>query len=64
MRAARASQMRRKVLTECCKCGCKIWTSSWYFKGIIQHQQLVDWHMITRKYEKKIDNNFMVTWKK
>ena len=64
MRAARASQMRRKVLTECCKCGCKIWTSSWYFKGIIQHQQLVDWHMITRKYEKKIDNDFMVTWKK
>ena len=64
MKAVRASQIKQKVQTECCKCGRKIWTSSWYFKGVLNHQQLVDWHMITRKYVKKVDSDFMVTWEK
>ena len=50
-----ASQNSPRVKTKCCKCGYNIWTSSWYFKGIISHQNEVDFTMNQYGYSKKID---------
>ena len=63
-KAKRASQMKPKVLTKCCKCGVDIWTSSWYFKGVIQHQNAVDWYMDQYDYCKKIEDKLNINWKK
>ena len=52
-KAKRASQMKPKVLIKCCKCNADIWTSSWYFKGIMHHQSAVDWYMNQYGYKKK-----------
>ena len=61
-KAKRASQMKPKVLTKCCKCGVNIWTSSWYFEGVIQHQAAVDWYMNQYGYCKKIEDNLNIDW--
>lgn len=63
-KAKRASQMKAKVLTKCCKCYVDIWTSSWYFKGVIQHQNAVNWYMDKYGYCKIIDDKSNINWKK
>ena len=62
-KAKRASQMKPKILIKCCKCDADIWTSSWYFKGIIHHQMAINWYMNKYGYKKKY-NNFNIEWKK
>jgi hypothetical protein len=63
-KAKRASQMKPKVLIKCCKCNADIWTSSWYFKGIMQHQSAVDWYMNQYGYKKKTEDILNIQWVK
>ena len=63
-KAKRASQMKPKILTKCCKCDVDIWTSSWYFKGILQHQAGINWYMNKYGYSKKVNNYLNIQWVK
>lgn len=52
-----------KAIGKCIKCEKAIWIPPWYFKGVVKHQEAVDWYMINiAKKRKTIKEGGEVCW--
>ena len=62
VRAQQRSTLCEKIMHTCTLCNKDIWSSSWYVKSIMHHQQNVDYFMMTKFNCLKILNGIKVEW--
>jgi hypothetical protein len=61
-KAHKSSTHCAKMQYTCTLCGIDIWTSAWYVKSILHHQQNLDYFMMTKFNCVKILNGVKVEW--